>query len=289
MSQTVSEAESRPVLTAGAKGEDAMAEKKHAAVSRDSRLKGAANTVFTPMVTFIALFALWELAVRVFSVKMIILPAPSGIFAELFGSFGFYVPHIWLTFYEAILGFLIGTGVALAGGVLMSQSRFLERTLLPVAVLANVTPIVAIAPLFIIWFGFGALPKILISAICTFFPMLINSITGFRSIDDNNYEYLRSLHAGKFEIFLKLRLPNSLPYIFSAARTCMSMSVIGAVVGEMNGASEGLGNVITVSGNYMQMERMFAAIMLLAAMGIVLTGLVKAVERRFLHWHSSEQ
>ncbi|MNO40025.1 putative aliphatic sulfonates transport permease protein SsuC [compost metagenome] len=285
MSNLISDTGSRPVLGKGKKGNGTM---EYAGETRSSRLKEMAGNVITPLLTFVVIFILWELVIRVFDVKMIILPAPSGIFAELFGSFSFYLPHLWLTFYESILGFMIGVGVALIGGILMSQSRFLEKSLLPVAVLANVTPIVAIAPLFIIWFGFGALPKILISAICSFFPMLINSITGFRSIDDNNYEYLQSLHASKFEIFLKLRLPNSLPYIFTGARTCMSMSVIGAVVGEMTGASEGIGNVITVSGNYMQMERMFAAIMLLALMGILLTSLVKVVERRFLHWHSMD-
>jgi NitT/TauT family transport system permease protein len=277
------------VLVVGKKGVDRMGKKKLAAVSTESKLKGIAGTVLTPLLTFVVLFGLWELVIRVFSIKMVILPAPSGIFTELVRSFSFYLPHIWVTFYEAILGFLIGSIVALMAGVLMSQSRFLERAMLPIAVMANVTPIVAIAPLFIVWFGFGGLPKILLAAISTFFPMLINSIIGFRSIDDNNYEYLRSLHASKFEIFLKLRLPNSLPFIFAAARTGMSMGVIGAIVGEMYGGSEGLGNVLTVSANYLQMERMFACIMLLALMGILLTNLVKVVERRFLHWHSSAQ
>ncbi|NHN28891.1 ABC transporter permease [Paenibacillus agricola] len=277
------------VLAVGKKGVGGMGRKKLAADSAESRIKGMTGTVLTPLLAFVVLFGLWELVIRVFSIKMVILPAPSGIFAELARNFSFYMPHIWITFYEATLGFLIGSFVALMAGVLMSQSRLLERALLPIAVMANVTPIVAIAPLFIVWFGFGGLPKILLAAISTFFPMLINSIIGFRSIDDNNYEYLQSLHASKFEIFLKLRLPNSLPFIFAAARTGMSMGVIGAIVGEMYGGSEGLGNVLTVSANYLQMERMFACILLLALMGILLTNLVKVFERRFLHWHSSAQ
>ncbi|MBD2843988.1 ABC transporter permease [Paenibacillus sp. IB182496] len=254
----------------------------------DSRLKRTGFNLLPPLLTFVLIFVLWEALIWLLDIKLVILPAPSGIFGELFGEFSFYLPHIWLTFYEAVLGFMLGMAAALLLGVLMSQSRLLERALLPVAVMANVTPIVAIAPLFIIWFGFGALPKVLISAICAFFPMLINSITGFRAIDDNNHEYLKSLHASRFEIFLKLRLPNSLPFILSAARTCMSMSVIGAVVGEMSGASKGLGNVIMVSSNYMQMERTFAAIFLLAIMGIGLTSLVRLAERKLLHWHSAE-
>ncbi|XID91080.1 ABC transporter permease [Paenibacillaceae bacterium WGS1546] len=249
------------------------------------KMRAAASSVILPLATFVILFVVWELAVRLLDVKTIILPAPTYIFAELFGSFSFYLPHIRVTFYEAIMGFLLGTFLALVGGVLMSQSRLLERMLLPLAVLANVTPIVVIAPLFMIWFGFGSYPKILISAICTFFPMLINSIAGFRSVDENNYEYMRSLHASKLEIFIKLRFPNSLPYLFAAARTCMSMCVIGAVVGEMYGSTKGLGNVVSQSANYLEMDRMFSAIILLAAMGILMTNAVRLLERRLLSWH----
>lgn len=281
MSQSVSETNSRPVLDSNKKG--------RTGIMAESRMKGMTGNFLTPILALVVLFVLWELIIRIFKVKMVILPAPSVIFSELFGNFSFYVPHIWTTFVEAILGFSIGAVIALIAGILMSQSRFLERALLPIAVLANVTPIVAIAPLFIVWFGFGGLPKVLLAAISTFFPMMINSIMGFRSIDENNYEYLQSLHASKFEIFLKLRLPNSLPYLFSAASTGMSMGVIGAIVGEMYGGSEGLGNVLTVAANYLQMDRMFSAIILLAAMGILLTNLVKVLERRFLHWHGSSK
>ncbi|RED55540.1 ABC transporter permease [Cohnella lupini] len=240
-----------------------------------------------PALAFIVLFGTWELVVRIFNVNPLTLPAPSGVLKVLFSDFGFYLEHAGVTLKEAVIGFSVGTFVALIGGVLMSHSRFLERTLLPIAVLASVTPIVAIAPLLIIWFGFGALPKIIIAAIITFFPMLVNSITGFRSIDQNNYEYLRSLHANKLEIFLKLRLPNSLPYLFSASKTCISLSVIGAVVAEWSGSDKGLGNLIQMFSNYMQMEKMFAAILMLAVMGIVLTTLVRFIEQRALYWHSS--
>lgn len=279
MSQSVSEA--------GGRGAQAAVGGKRPTALEASRFKEWSGSIAMPILAFVALFGLWELTIRLFNIKMVILPAPSRIFSELIRNFDFYLPHIWATFVEAIFGFVIGAGIALIAGVLMSQSRYLERALLPLAVLANVTPIVAIAPLFIVWFGFGQMPKVLLASISTFFPMMINSIMGFRSIDENNYEYLQSLHASKFEIFLKLRLPNSLPYLFSAASTGMSMGVIGAIVGEMYGGSEGLGNVLTVAANYLQMDRMFAAIMLLALMGILLTNVVKAVERKVLHWHSS--
>lgn len=242
-----------------------------------------------PVAAFVGLFIVWELSTIVFNISPITLPAPSDVIQEFVQNFTFYISHAWITLREALLGFLLGLSIAIIMGILMAHSSVLERTLLPIAVLANVTPIMAIAPLFILWFGFGTLPKVLIAAIITFFPMLINSIMGFRSIDENHYEYMRSLHASKYEIFLKLRLPNSLPYLFSAAKTCVSLSVMGAVVGEWSGSTEGLGNVIMMASNYMQTNRMFAAIIMLAIMGITLTNIVRYLERKVLHWHVSAQ
>lgn len=245
------------------------------------------STYLPPTLAFTALFLLWELAVKVLHINPVTLPAPSSVIYEFVTSITYYLPHAWVTLYEALAGFFLGMVIAIGLGISMAHSPMLERTLLPIAVLTNVTPIMAIAPLFILWFGFDALPKILISAIITFFPMLTNSITGFRSVDDIHLEYMKSLHASKSEIFLKLRLPNSLPYLFSAARTCVSLSVMGAVVGEWSGSTEGLGNVIMMASNYMQTERMFSAIFMLAIMGICLTNTVKFVERKLLSWHVS--
>lgn len=245
------------------------------------------SSFWTAIISFISVLLIWECIVRLFHVNAIILPAPSAIFTELFVNIKFYIPHAWVTLYEAILGFLLGMVVAIGLGILLSHSILLEKFLLPLAVLANVTPIMAIAPLFILWFGFGSLPKILIAAIITFFPMLVNSIAGFRSIDENHFEYMQSLFASRKEIFLKLRVPNSLPYLFSAAKTCISLSVMGAVVGEWTGSTSGLGNVILMASNYMQMNRMFAAIFILAFMGVSLTQIVRLIEIKVLSWHTS--
>ena len=247
------------------------------------------SSFWTAVFSFVTLLLLWEIVVRVLNVNPILLPAPSSVFIEFFGNISFYLPHAWVTFYEAMLGFLLGMIIAIGLGIAMSHSTTLEKLLLPIAVLSNVTPIMAIAPLFILWFGFDAFPKILIAAIITFFPMLVNSIAGFRSIDENHYEYMLSLHASKKEILLKLRLPNSLPHLFSAAKSCISLSIMGAVVGEWSGSTEGLGNVIMMASNYMQTNRMFAAIFLLAFMGVSLTQIVRLIELKVLSWHTSMQ
>jgi len=262
---------------------------KETSLLTKAKIKFSESTYLPPTFAFVTLFLLWELAVRLFNINPVTLPAPSAVIMEFFTSISFYLPHAWVTLYEALAGFFLGLTVAIIAGIFMAHSPLLERMLLPIAVLANVTPIMAIAPLFILWFGFDALPKILIASIITFFPMLLNSIVGFRSIDENHLEYMKSLHANKREIFFKLRLPNSLPYLFSAARTCVSLSVMGAVVGEWSGSTEGLGNIIMMSSNYMQTERMFAAICMLAIMGICLTNIVRFIERKALSWHVSSE
>jgi NitT/TauT family transport system permease protein len=156
--------------------------------------------------------------------------------------------------------------------------------LLPVAVLVKVTPTIAIAPILIIWMGFGAAPKVIIAALISFFPVLVNCITGFKAIDPDVHEVLRAVHASRTEVFLKLRLPQCLPHLFSALKICVTLCVIGAVVAEWEGSSRGLGNVVTQAGTYLDMERMYAAIAALAMLGLTLTGVVTLVEHRALRW-----
>ena len=139
---------------------------------------------------------------------------------------------------------MLGAAVAFTGATLMAHSRFLERTLLPIAILVKVTPIVAVAPLFVIWFGFGSLPKIFIASLITFFPVLVNAMVGLRAVNPGALDFFRSLHASRTETYLKLRLPSSLPYLFAAFRISIPLSVIGAVVGEWFSGDRGLGSVI---------------------------------------------
>jgi NitT/TauT family transport system permease protein len=163
----------------------------------------------------------------------------------------------------------------------------LERSLLPLAILVKVTPIVAVAPLFVIWFGFGAMPKVLIAALITFFPTLVNGVTGFRSVNPGAMDFLRSLRASRREIFFALRVPSSLPYLFAAFRVSIPLSVTGAVIAEWFSADRGLGSVIVVAHNDLDMPTLFGAIFALAFIGIGLTILVGLMERKALFWHES--
>jgi NitT/TauT family transport system permease protein len=229
----------------------------------------------------------WELWVRLADVPVYIVPGPLKVLRRLFGDVGFFAGHGATTLMEAGAGFLLGSLVAVVAATLMAHSRLLERILLPLAVVVKVTPIVAIAPLFVIWFGFGSAPKILIAAIITFFPVMVNANVGLRAVDPGSLDLFKSLHASKTEILLKLRAPSSLPYLFAAFRIAVPLSVIGAVVGEWFTGDQGLGSVIIVAHNDLDTPTLFAAIFSLAIIGVSLTLVTFYVEKRRLFWHDS--
>ena len=233
-------------------------------------------------------FGTWELIVQTRRVAVIYLPAPSRIFGEIFGSYDFYFDHTRVTLSEAALGFAFGWTFALAAGVLMAEFRLVERALLPLFVLVKTTPSVVLTPVLIIALGFGAGPKVVIAALTLFYATLINAVTGFKSVDENSLEVLRSVNASRLEIFFRLRLPNSLPYLFSAAKISVPLALLGAVFAEMQNSREGLGNVIVQAGHNINMTVLWAGIYVVAILGITLVSLVGMIEGQVLRWHSSQ-
>ena len=247
----------------------------------------ALGYVLPPAFALTAAIALWEAWVRAASIPVYIVPAPSVVIARLFSDLGFFALHGGITLAEALAGFMLGAAVAFTGATLMAHSRFLERTLFPIAILVKVTPIVAVAPLFVIWFGFGSLPKVFIASLITFFPVLVNAMVGLRAVNPGALDFFRSLHASHTETYLKLRLPSSLPYLFAAFRISIPLSVIGAVVGEWFSGDRGLGSVIIVAHSNLDMPTLFSAILVLAFIGIALTVITAYIERKMLFWHDS--
>ena len=240
-----------------------------------------------PVVALAVVGVIWEAWTRFADVPTYLVPAPSVVADRLVGDIWFFVGEGAVTLAEALAGFALGTAVALVGAALMTHSRFIERSLLPLAILVKVTPVVAVAPLFIIWFGFGPIPKVLIVSLITFFPVLVNGVTGFRSVDGGAMDFMRSIRASRREVFLKLRAPSAMPYLFSAFRVSIPLSVIGAVIGEWFSANRGLGSVIVVAHANLDMPTLFSAIFTLSVMGIGLTILLSVVEKRALFWHES--
>ncbi|MDE2823753.1 MAG: ABC transporter permease subunit, partial [Chloroflexota bacterium] len=155
--------------------------------------------------------------------------------------------------------------------------------------LIKVTPIVAIAPLFVIWFGFGSFPKMMIAALITFFPVMVNTFIGLRSVNPTTLDFFRLLDASEAQVLIKLRIPGALPYVFAAFRIAVPLSVIGAVVGEWFTGDRGLGSVIIVAHHNIDMPTLFSAIAVLACIGLGLTGITALIEQRVLFWHDSQQ
>ncbi|HTW98989.1 MAG TPA: ABC transporter permease [Acidimicrobiales bacterium] len=203
-------------------------------------------------------------------------------------------PHLyWLntatTLRETVVGLLGSFVVAFSAAVLMCHAKAFERAVMPLAVILNVTPIVAITPALVIALGFGSLPKYVITAMIVFFPLLINSLVGLRSVDPSALDFLRTLHASRREILWRLRLPSCLPFLFAALRVCVPLSLIGAVVAEYlaSGQARGLGSMISIAQGYSDTAMIYAATFILAVLGLVFTLAVVVAEASILSWHVS--
>jgi NitT/TauT family transport system permease protein len=250
-------------------------------------LRQTAALVLPAVFGLALLFAAWELWIELKDIKPYILPPPSAVFERLYQDPWLFIEEGLYTLEASVLGFAAGGCVAIALAIVMSQSRLIERTILPMAILVKVTPIVAIAPLLVIWFGFGLGPKVFIAGLIVFFPIMVNALIGFRSVNPSALALLQSLSASRWEVFYRLRLPSSLPYLFAAFRFSIPLSVIGAVVAEWFSGDRGLGSVIFIANNNLDMATAFAGIFTLAVLGVGLFLITAAIERRVLFWHES--
>ena len=225
---------------------------------------------------------LWEVLVRAFDVQRWLLPAPSVILNELYVSRGILLDHAGTTFTEVILGF----GLSAVAGILLAaaiaSSRLLERSIYPFIIASQTIPYIAIAPLLLVWVGPEITSKVIVVALISFFPIVVNLVDGLRSTDREMVNVLRTLGATPMQLFFKLHVHAALPYLMSGLKVAAVVSVIGAVVGEWVGAQGGLGWLMKVSGPQFQTPRVFASIVVLSAMAILLFVLITAIEKWLL-------
>ncbi len=227
---------------------------------------------------------IWEAAVRILKIPIYLLPAPSQVARTLVTYAPFYATASLVTLGEALGGLAVGITLGIMGAVLITYRANLARGVLALAILVKATPIAAIAPLLIIWFGFGPLPKILIVGLMTFFPVLINVHAGLQAVDRSVIDLLHSLDANAGEVFRHARLPSALPYLFAALKVVAPLSLVGAVVAEWAGASAGLGRTMWLAYTELNLPGLFAAVLCSALMGIGMHGLVIAIERWVIFW-----
>lgn len=241
------------------------------------------------LVFWASLLGLWELAVRLAEVPEYLVPAPSRIGFALYQGIarGIYIEHIYFTLEETVLGFALGCALGFVLGSLIAQSRTLEYFFHPLIVMFQAMPKVAMAPIFVIWFGLGMRSKVVTAALVAFFPLMVNIIVGMRAADEDRISLMRSLAASRWQIFWMLRLPGALPFLFAGLEIAMIFALIGAVVAELVGSSAGLGALMLSLGFNMDVAGEFSILFILAILGLLLNGVIVLVRRRVLFWDRS--
>jgi NitT/TauT family transport system permease protein len=252
-----------------------------------SRLAWIRPAVWLPLVVMLALLAgLWQWG----AARMPYLLPPLGAVCDtLTRDPGYYLRNAGITLEESVVGLAMSFVAAFLLAVVISEAPLMRRAVMPIAVVLNVTPLVAIAPALVVAFGFGSAPKLIITALICFFPIMINTSVGLRSVPQPVLQVYRTMDASRLETLVYLRVPNALPYLFAALRIVGPLSIIGAVVAELSasGSSGGLGTVISNASSMNQLAVVYAAIGVLAVMGSALMLVITVAERRALHWHES--
>ncbi len=236
----------------------------------------------------IILLLAWEWAVSAFRFSPLVLPAPSVIGAALLRGLhtGYLWPHIAQTLLELGLGLTLGVALGFAGGVLLGESAGLRRVLMPYVVTSQVIPKLALVPLFIVWFGFGTVPTVVITALICFFPLLENTLTGIAQVDAARLELFRMLGATRWQTLWRLKVPAGLPAILAGLRVAVVLALVGAVVGEFIGASKGLGALIIAAQGSMDTPLMFAVLLVITVIGLLLYEATLWLERQLLKPYS---
>lgn len=230
---------------------------------------------------------LWELAVRITKVPVYLVPAPTDISAAVGDELGRLLAAAGITLFEAVSGLVIGSVAGISLAVVITFWGHLEQGLMSLALLVKSTPIIAIAPILTIWMGFGAGPKVVVTALLTFFPVLINAVEGFRSVDVAILDWARSIDAPRREVFVQMRWPSARPFLFAALKVVAPLSLIGAVVAEWVGASSGLGRHMWVAYTNLNMPSLFAAVVALAVLSGAIYWLADIAERKGVPWAAS--
>jgi NitT/TauT family transport system permease protein len=279
-----------PITSADACSRASRRRKRSAAVVMTLKtacetLRGRLLDRYAPPLAFAGLILLWEGAVRLFAVPSFLLPAPSAIVQALVATpFSVWMGHVWATLRVALMGYALAIAVSVPLAVALASSRFLSRTLYPILVVIQSTPIVAIAPIIVVTLGASDLPRVVITFLIAFFPIVVSTVTGLMSTPDELVELSRSLRAGRTREILHVRLPFALPHLFSALKISTTLAVVGAVVAEFVAAEKGLGFFIAFSTSYFKIPTAFAGLAVLVTISLLLFRLVGLVQRAFAPW-----
>src|SRR5213080_682003 len=242
-----------------------------------------------PILLIVILLVLWDLVIRIFRIPPYLIPAPEAVVKQLFVEW----PRLWreslVTTYATLGGFALSIAFGIPMALLIADSRTVESFVYPLLVFSQSVPKIAIAPLFVVWFGFGIIPKVICAFMLGFFPIVVSTVVGFKSVDPDMLDLARSMKASRLATFVRISLPQALPSIFAGLKVSVTLAVVGAVVGEFVGSNSGIGYVLQRSIGTFDLPTMFAALVILALLGVILFWLVDRIERFAIPWHVSQR
>ena len=275
--------------TAAPPSADAAGVVERARPGAGERIRDGLERSWRPVALLVACFAAWW-AISAFKlVEAYLVPSPGATLRLMGDKWGYIWHHTWVTTYETLIGFALAVLIGVASAVLMVYSSTVERTLYPILLFAQVIPKIAIAPLFVVWLGFGIGPKIVVAVLIAFFPVVISMVAGLKAVDPEMLQLSATMGASPMATFSKIRLPASLPHLFSGLKVAVTLAVTGAVVGEFVGANEGLGYVILQANGNLDTPMLFAGLLVMSAIGVVLFVVVEVAEKLLLPWHASRR
>ena len=242
-----------------------------------------------PILLVVILLVVWDLAIRLFRIPPYLIPAPEAVVKQLVAEW----PKLWreslVTTYATLGGFALSIAFGIPMALMIAYSRTIESFVYPLLVFSQSVPKIAIAPLFVVWFGFGIIPKVICAFMLGFFPVVVSTVMGFKSVDPDMIDLARSMKAGKLAMFIRISLPQAMPSIFAGLKVSVTLAVVGAVVGEFVGSNSGIGYLLQIANGNFDLPLMFAALTVLSGIGVLLFVAVDVVERLMIPWHASHR
>jgi NitT/TauT family transport system permease protein len=242
-----------------------------------------------PFLMVVMLIVLWDVFIRIFKVPPYLVPNPLSVAKMLVAEWPMLLRETMPTLYATLGGFALSALIGVPIAMWIAYSRVVESFVYPLLVFSQSIPKVAIAPLFVVWFGFGLVPKVIAAFLLGFFPVVVATVQGFKSVEGDVIDLARSMGANPLQIFLKFRLPHALPSIFSGLKVSVTLAVVGAVVGEFVGSNSGLGYVLQKANGTFDLPLMFAALVILSMIGVLLFLVLEIIERALVPWHASQR
>jgi NitT/TauT family transport system permease protein len=247
------------------------------------------SRIARPIIFVVALFVLWEAVIDVFRIPPYLIPAPLAVVKQLVAEWPRLLAESAVTTYATLGGFALSIAFGIPVALWIAYSRTVESYVYPLLVFSQSVPKIAIAPLFVVWFGFGIVPKVIAAFMLGFFPVVVSTVAGFKSVEPDMLDLARSMKASRLQTFLHISLPNALPSIFAGLKVSVTLAVVGAVVGEFVGSNSGIGYLLQIANGNFDLPLMFAALTVLSSIGVLLFVAVDLVERFTIPWHASHR